>query len=261
MCLVMQSIIIASPDQNIIKFKLSEFFSNNYNIDLNEDNVVRETLLIDLKDKKKNISIDQIRELIVFLNTKPVYSKVKIVIVSKAQTLSEEAQNALLKILEEPPNESIIVLCVDHKKNLLPTIVSRCKVYEFEVNDLFSSSLGTDQKLYEEILSLFFMNEGQKIDWFIQNKEKFKERDFQTEFIYTFDMVLRDLILYQMDLSEKTQSNFKDLIEKKYKDKNLPDLVLLNNFYKDYQIYKKNLIQNNINFTMTFEYLFLKYSL
>lgn len=75
--------------------------------------------------KQASISIDQIRQLKSHIFQKPVHHPYKFVILEDAQELTLEAQNALLKILEEPPTQVIVVLEAHDKSQLLPTIRSR----------------------------------------------------------------------------------------------------------------------------------------
>ena len=95
--------------------------------------------------EKKQISIDKIRELKGHIYQKPIKSKVKFVAVKDADLLTLEAQNALLKLLEEPPAHAVIVLATGSGQKLLPTIRSRTveidirtqkkhlsKIFEFE---------------------------------------------------------------------------------------------------------------------------------
>jgi DNA polymerase-3 subunit delta' len=67
-----------------------------------------------------------IRDLIATLALRPVEGRVRIAIVERAHRLSEDAQHALLKTLEEPPPDTCIVLCADEEEALLETVRSRC---------------------------------------------------------------------------------------------------------------------------------------
>lgn len=75
---------------------------------------------------KKSIGIEEVRPISGFLKIKPLGQK-KIVIIKEANLLTTEAQNSLLKILEEPPVYSQIFLESETIENLLPTILSRCQ--------------------------------------------------------------------------------------------------------------------------------------
>ena len=72
------------------------------------------------------IKIEQIRTLRGRLRFRPFEAKWRIVVIQDAQQLKEEAANALLKVLEEPPQWNVIVLLVLEPQMLLPTLVSRC---------------------------------------------------------------------------------------------------------------------------------------
>jgi DNA polymerase III subunit delta' len=77
------------------------------------------------------IRIDQIRELLQTLALKPHEARWRVVIISDAQAMNPEAGNALLKVLEEPPDRTLIVLTARQAADLLPTVVSRCRQIRF----------------------------------------------------------------------------------------------------------------------------------
>ena len=79
----------------------------------------------EISPQKKQISIDQIRELKGHIYQKPIKAKVKFVVVKDADMLTTEAQNALLKLLEEPPSHAVIILATQRRQKLLPTVRSR----------------------------------------------------------------------------------------------------------------------------------------
>ncbi len=81
--------------------------------------------------KAEEIRIDKIRELRRELHLKPVKGKYKIFIINDSEKLNEESSNALLKVLEEPPENSVIILLSSDPSYLLPTIVSRCRIVKF----------------------------------------------------------------------------------------------------------------------------------
>ncbi len=80
---------------------------------------------------KNTISIQQIRDLQHQLNLKPLESKRKFYIIDRAEKMTEQAENCLLKTLEEPPPKVIIILICQHPGYLLPTIISRCQLINF----------------------------------------------------------------------------------------------------------------------------------
>lgn len=85
----------------------------------------------DNPDKADVIKIEAIRQLQKDISLKPYEAKIKVFIIDNAHCLTPEASNALLKILEEPPVHSVIIL-ISHKPALLfKTIISRCQVLRF----------------------------------------------------------------------------------------------------------------------------------
>ncbi len=77
-----------------------------------------------------NIGIDTVREMKYFLSQKPVHSVRRIVLINGAETLTPQAESAILKISEEPPESALILLVVSNPEVLLPTLQSRfIKIY------------------------------------------------------------------------------------------------------------------------------------
>ncbi len=75
--------------------------------------------------------IDQVRSLCGALAMKPYEAEVRVAILSGAHTMNPEASNALLKVLEEPPDRTVLILTAIQLSDLLPTIVSRCQHISF----------------------------------------------------------------------------------------------------------------------------------
>lgn len=83
-----------------------------------------------LKDKK-NISVEQIRELHKDAFLKPFENGKKVYIVTYGDDLNEQAQNAFLKLLEEPPEYVVFIILTENIESLLPTVRSRCEKIKF----------------------------------------------------------------------------------------------------------------------------------
>lgn len=82
-------------------------------------------------EPNKEIEIKQIRGLIDKLSLKPIISPIKAAIIDNAHLMNAEAQNCLLKTLEEPSGNAVIILIAENSRRLLPTIVSRCEIVTF----------------------------------------------------------------------------------------------------------------------------------
>lgn len=118
----MQSILISSKDKEKGKDKAIEI-SKKRGID---------DIDINIFEFEKAVGIDDIRSIQQKIFLKPIRSLEKSALLMAFQGLTIEAQNSMLKLLEEPPNNTIVILVVSDKESLLPTILSRCVVIELE---------------------------------------------------------------------------------------------------------------------------------
>ena len=85
------------------------------------------------KRKALIISVDVVREFIVKrIALKPTRGRIKVFLLREADCMNEQAQNALLKTLEEPPGSALLVLLVESIDRMLPTTLSRCQVVRFD---------------------------------------------------------------------------------------------------------------------------------
>lgn len=82
-------------------------------------------------DAASNNSVDDIRSLIEEVRIPPQVGKYKVFIIDEVHMLSASAFNAFLKTLEEPPRHAIFILATTEKHKILPTILSRCQIYDF----------------------------------------------------------------------------------------------------------------------------------
>lgn len=83
-------------------------------------------------DAASNNSVDDIRNLIDQVRYPPQFGKYKVYIIDEVHMLSTQAFNAFLKTLEEPPPYAIFILATTEKHKVIPTILSRCQIYDFK---------------------------------------------------------------------------------------------------------------------------------
>ena len=113
------------------------------------------------------IKIEQARELQRKINLKVYEGKKKVVIINQAQKMTIEAANALLKVLEEPPPDTVLILLANNRDSLLPTIVSRCQIIRFNLlnkqvqQNLFMNKQDMDKE-QAELLSHLYQGIGEK---------------------------------------------------------------------------------------------------
>ncbi len=120
--------------------------SNNLEYTKNNPDI----LILKEPKNKESIGIDQVRRATKFLGQKPYMSKTKYLIIKNAHSLTRQAQNALLKTLEEPPGYANIILETENKNELLETVLSRCqqiKIRPTVRKNLKTNSLGKIKNL------------------------------------------------------------------------------------------------------------------
>ena len=129
---------------------------------------------------KANLSVDVIREQINNdIVIKPYSNKYKIYIVDEAEKMNQQAQNALLKTIEEPPAYAIIILLTTNHNAFLPTILSRCVTIQMKSidSDLITKTLQEKYQIVDyqaEMVSTFAQgNLGRAIE--LATSEEFKE--------------------------------------------------------------------------------------
>ena len=101
-----------------------------------------DVMLVDPLPDKKSLSVEQIRSLQQEIMYKPLEGKKKAVIIDQAENMNAPVANCLLKTLEEPPEDTVIVLIAHSVSDMLPTVLSRCQRLHFSpLSDSDISSL------------------------------------------------------------------------------------------------------------------------
>src|SRR5664279_4200769 len=191
----MTSFIIDSKDKKK-RLEYNQVFCQKSNITDFDITVIEK----DTNSKTQSIGIEDIKNMQKKLFLKPIKSKKKAVILEDAQLLTTEAQNALLKVLEEPPEHTIIILSTQSKETLLPTIISRCQVIELEQvkKELSGKEI---QEFTELIQSLPTMAIGDKLK---KAEQVAKDKEKALIWIEKIILCLRDLMLEQAENNSQT---------------------------------------------------------
>ena len=139
--------------------------------------------LLAIEPQGLSIKIESIREAIKFLSLKSFALGRKVILIQEGQFLTPAAANAFLKTLEEPPRNSLIMICVSKLEGLLPTIISRCR------------------KIYLPALSneLWQVRLSQISDFFAGENLKFVDRKKFAAFLWDLIVFLRNSLLYRRD--------------------------------------------------------------
>jgi len=200
----MTSFIVVAKDKNKREEYLQEFYKK-YEIDVFDVTIISHENSV--KQNAQSIGIEDVKNMQKKIFLKPIKSKNKAVVLQDAQLLTTEAQNSLLKILEEPPDHTMIILLTDSKEALLPTIISRCKVIELQTESL---------KLSEK--------EKEELENFLENLPKWgtgeclkkaevlsKDKQQAIEWIEKFILFLREKILDESYENTETLRKFQSL--------------------------------------------------
>lgn len=172
-----------------------------------------DTLRIATEEEKKEISINQIRVAKRHLNLSPFSGPYKLAIINEAEKMNSEAANALLKMLEEPHRNTILILITSEPESLPRTIVSRLQEIRFRPISLSQVSKTALNKKYTDILQKSLNN-------IFKDIEKIAKEE--TEIIPLLDswmFLFREKMIEQA--KTETKSKFSEIIKEIKKTKNL----------------------------------------
>ena len=205
----------------------------------------------------KSIKVSQIRELQNVINIKPTFSEKSVYIIDDADLMTTEAQNSLLKTLEEPPEYAVIILIVHNERSVLSTVKSRCvniKFNKLSDKDIKKYFLKNDLNFEDKNINVFKVLDGSlndidfirddydellKLTVFVTNLKKNKVINFFQDasvFYDNHDKIIRLLEYLNMLLFENSYFQLIEIVEK-----------------------TKNKILMNNNFEMCIDYMILNF--
>ena len=256
--------ILSKDEDNEYCITTNKIDSNNKTYNLLAKNIHPNLFLISLKDKKKNIDIEQIKNMKNFLKITSFNNKPKIVLIDGSEYLNLSSSNSLLKSLEENLNNVFFILIHDIKKNLLSTIKSRCIQFKFflnnedhekRINDILDNQfndLSSDFKnkyisplFFKSLLEYCNKNNLQiheiNLDKLLSNI--LEKKDYKkNEFVLKNFFLLVQLFLYKK--IKKEQNNNKYFYLLKYFTQRFDDVAKFNLDFESYVLEFKNLIYN-----------------
>lgn len=180
------------------------------------------------EDGKKNISVSQIRDVRADAFIKPRLQEKKIFIIDPAHRMNEQAQNALLKVLEEPPKNVFFILITPSRTLLLETVISRCTLLSLSGTEDNSKENAVYTAAQNFIDNLFKQNEYEMLK-ILQKYEK--NRLMAEEFFLQLKLAAADNLKKSVGIKTKA--------------------VVLNALYNDADEYLR-LLKTNINLSLLF---------
>lgn len=189
--------------------------------------------IIDYHPKKASFGVDEVRELITEVNKKPFEGNKKVIIIHEGNKLTTQAQNALLKTIEEPPDGVFIIMLCESLELILDTIKSRCQIYKLtplsrhEIEEYIRKINGNITE--GEILAALAYSEGipGRADRFLTDDN------------------LRNLRGLLLDVLNEANNGAADVLLKyenlllSYKDNKDEILNILTSFIRDIMLYKE----------------------
>ncbi|MGM0420580.1 MAG: DNA polymerase III subunit delta' [Bacillota bacterium] len=204
--------------------------------------------VIGLKEGKKQLGIDMIREMQRRLAYRPYEGGRRFFIIDNADQMTEEAANSLLKTLEEPPDYATLILIARDENKLLPTIISRCQKLRFSL-------------LSDEILANYFKQNGIKtesLQILIQlaggSLEKARNLIEKGEILE----MRQELLAFLVELDKKSRVEVLEAAGRwaEWLEQDLPLFDLLIDWYRDIIVFEdtKKERLNNIDFYQDIQY-------
>lgn len=224
---------LISGDDGIGKSILADIFSSKIiNKPLGEENAD----VVIYKAKKATIGVDEVRKIIEEVNKKPYEGDRKVILIHNAEKLTVQAQNALLKTIEEPPNGVFIILLTTNLEIILETIKSRCQIYKLtplnkeEMLEVLNRRTGIEENIIKSALAYAHGIPG-RAERFLDDESLEKMRDLIL-------LMLKDVSKRDVDSILKYEKEFL-----KFKDEKEELLSVIELFIRDIILFKE--LNNN----------------
>lgn len=212
--------LFAGPDKVGKKAAALEWLSGIFGVKISEGTVHPDLFFVRPDSETNNIKIETIRNLIWKLSLKPVSAPIKVAVIDQAHLMNKDSQNCLLKTLEEPSGNALLILTAENSQLLLPTIVSRCELIRFnfvpqsDIKNYLSKLLATSkikkaipQETLQEVIKLSFGRPGRAVD-FISNPELLEKwRTSIKELSHVLSGDLAERFKYAKKISESPNIN------------------------------------------------------
>jgi len=159
-----------------------------------------------------SIGVDKVRKVEAQLIMKPAYGDRKVIVIEDADTMTQDAQNALLKTLEDPPEYVVIILCSNNYSMMLDTIKSRAVKYSFRRNsqdDMEEYIRRSGRNVHNDVEFLISYADGNigKLIKFLNSKELIKLRDVAIEYALNIKKMNRLKIIGVRDFFANNKEN------------------------------------------------------
>jgi DNA polymerase III subunit delta' len=188
--------------------------------------------MLEFKNKKRSIGIDDVRIIIEEINKRPYEGNNKVIIIYEGEKITSQAQNALLKTIEEPPKGVYIFILCENSELILETIKSRCQIHRLNrLNGEEISKFLT--KKYPHLRS----DEFQTIVSFCDGVPGRAERFVEDEDFKTIRDTCIKLLISLNEIKEIELLRYTDFLSK-YKEQWEDILTIILSYIRDIMVYK-----------------------
>lgn len=202
---------------------------------------------------ENSIGIDQIRQLKNHLSLKPLEANFKIALLPQAEKLTIPAQNAMLKLLEEPPQNDLIFLSSPSRNQLLPTIISRCHLIHLQEKTEIEVDKETINFHLSALSQALEASPGKRISQ--ANEIAQKGREEAVLFCQQRLVILRSLLLQKLKVERPQFPNRPGFPPLRHHLSQLSPLGILNLLSETQKTLKY--LKSNVNPKLALEHLFL----
>ncbi|MBU0534728.1 MAG: hypothetical protein ABIJ82_03290 [Patescibacteria group bacterium] len=202
------SVLIFGSTKNLREEKIVEIVNSEANKDFEKTKDLSEKAdikIVALLEDEKTIGISQTREGVKFLQERPFSYQKKFLVILDCEKLTIQAQNSLLKTLEEPPAYALILLSSKTQNSLLETVVSRCRM--LPIRKPRGCAVVENSSSLEKILK---MNLGKRLEFASEISKE--EKETILELLECWIEEARDMIL-KRPRDENRLKNIKRIIE------------------------------------------------
>lgn len=147
-----------------------------------------------LTGKSEVVNVDEIRKICNDAYIKPNEAKIKVYIIPNADKMQVQAQNAFLKVIEEPPQNILFILCCTSAQQLLLTIRSRVAVYKFEADSTADDNIKNAQEKAEQIAKSITATKGYEL----LCATSFADRTFAKSVLEQFRVIVSNAVKYKV---------------------------------------------------------------
>ena len=203
--------ILSKNEEHPYNLEEQEINISNKSFNLLKNNSHPNFYYTNIEDDKKNISVNQIRNMISFCNKSSFNNCERILLIDVIFNLNKSSANSLLKILEEPNQNVYFFLIQDSSKKLLPTIISRCINFKIHLNQIEKEKILKkilDHNFYNNINNDFknyFFTPGNYVDLYNLYLENNIDFDISIEKLVN---IINKKKLYKTNLFVKKNINF-----------------------------------------------------